>query len=61
MNEDLKYVELERKIEKEVEKELSESQKEYFLREKIKIIRKELGEINNKDDEITRLKQKLNN
>ena len=33
MNRDLKFVELEQKIEAEVEKELNETQKEYFLRE----------------------------
>lgn len=59
MNEDLKFIELERKIESEVEQEIEESQKEYFLREKIKIIKKELGDINSKDDEIERLKKKL--
>ena len=36
MSRDLKFVELEQRIEAEVEKELNESQKEYFLREKIK-------------------------
>ena len=61
MNTDLKYVELERKIEQDVEKELSETQKEYFLREKIKAIQKELGEVNSKTDEIVKLKQKCNN
>lgn len=61
MNEDLKYIELERKIEKEVEKELNDTQKEFFLREKIKAIQKELGEVNSKDDEIVKLKQKCNN
>lgn len=58
MNEDLKFVELEQKIEAEVEKELSETQKEYFLREKIKAMQKELGEANSKDDEIIRFKKK---
>ena len=58
MNEDLKFVELEQKIEAEVEKELSETQKEYFLREKIKAIQKELGEANSKDEEVLRFKKK---
>ena len=58
MNEDLKFVELEQKIEAEVEKELSETQKEYFLREKIKAIQKELGEANSKDEEVIRFKKK---
>ncbi len=59
MNRDLKFVELEQKIEGEVEKELNQSQKEYFLREKIKLMKKELGEGNNKDTEIERLSKKI--
>lgn len=59
MNEDLKFIELERKIESEVEKELSDTQKEYFLREKIKLMQQELGEVNSKDDEVISLKKKL--
>lgn len=58
MNEDLKLVELEQRIEAEVEKELSDTQKEYFLKEKIKAMQKELGEANSKDDEVQRLKKK---
>ena len=60
MNRDLKFVELEQKIEKEVERELDATQKEYFLREKIKLMQKELGEGNNKDNEVERLSKKIN-
>ncbi len=59
MNEDLKVIELEKKLESEVEKELNESQKEFYLREKIKVIQKELGDVNSKEDEVTSLKNKL--
>ena len=59
MNRDLKFVELEQKIEAEVEKELNDTQKEYFLREKIKLMQKELGEGNSKDSEIERLTKKV--
>lgn len=58
MNEDIKFIELEQKIEEQVEKELTESQKEYFLREKIKLMQQELGEVNSKDDEIVKFKNK---
>ena len=58
MNEELKYIELEQKIEEQVEKELSETQKEYFLREKIKVMQQELGEVNSKDEEVVKLKNK---
>ncbi len=59
MAEDLKLIELEQKIDNEVEKELSESQKEFYLREKIKVIKKELGDVNSKEDEVSLLKEKL--
>lgn len=59
MKENLKFIELEHSIEEKVEKELSETQKEYFLREKIKLMQQELGEANSKDEEIIKLRKKL--
>ncbi len=59
MAEDLKVIELEKKIDSEVEKELNESQKEFYLREKIRVIKKELGDVNSKEDEVTLLREKL--
>lgn len=59
MSRDLKFVELEQRIENEVERELDKSQKEYFLREKIKLMQKEIGEGNNKDTELERLTKKV--
>ena len=59
MNEEVKFLELERKIESEVEQEIEESQKEYFLREKLKAIKRELGDINSKEDEVEVLRKRL--
>lgn len=59
MNRDLKFVELEQKIEREVEKELDETQKEYFLREKIRLMQKEIGDGNNKDTDVERITKKV--
>lgn len=59
MKRDIKLVELEQKIENEVEKELNDSQKEYFLREKIKAMQKEIGELKTKDEEIESFNKKL--
>ena len=59
MNRDLKFVELEQRIENEVEKELDATQKEYFLREKIKLMQKEIGEGNNKETDVERLSKKV--
>ena len=59
MTQDLKFIELEQKIEREVDKELNQTQKEYFLREKIKAMQKELGEANSKDEEVINFNKKL--
>lgn len=59
MKKDLKFVELEQQIEAEVEKELNDAQKEYFLREKIKLMQKELGEGNSKESEVERFSKKI--
>ena len=58
MNKDLKFIELEQRIENEVERELDKTQKEYFLREKIKLMQKEIGDTNNKDTDVERLSKK---
>ena len=59
MSKDLKFVELEQKIEREVEKELDSTQKEYFLREKIKLMQQEIGDANSKDTEVEKLRLKV--
>ena len=59
MSRDLKFVELEQKIEKEVEKDLDKTQKEYFLREKIRLMQKEIGDGNSKDIEVEKFSKKI--
>ena len=59
MSRDLKFIELEQKIEAQVDKELDETQKEYFLREKIKLMQEEIGEAKSKDSEVSRLSKKI--
>ena len=51
---------IEKNIENKVKNSIDKSQKEYFLREKIKAIKEELGETNSKDDEIDSLREKVN-
>ena len=53
--------EIDKKIDSDIKKTLDENQKEFILREKIKIIKEELGEGNYKDDEISELKEKIKN
>lgn len=52
--------EIEKKLDSKVKKEMDNSQKEFLLREKVKLIKEELGEISIIDDEITNLKNKVN-
>ena len=52
---------IERKIEEKVKRELDKSHQEFILKEKIKAIKEELGETDNKDEEISDLKNKIEN
>lgn len=51
--------EIENKINQEVKKSIDESQKEYYLREKMKAIQNELGDKARQDEEIEELRQKI--
>jgi ATP-dependent Lon protease len=59
INRDMEIIKLEKQIEEEVTKQLDESQKEFVLREKIKVIKEELGESNDKDSEVDSLKEEI--
>ena len=52
-------IHLEMTLNQRVKAAIDKSQKEYFLREKIKVIRKELGEAVDKDAELDELEQKI--
>ncbi|MDP6357002.1 MAG: LON peptidase substrate-binding domain-containing protein, partial [Planctomycetota bacterium] len=56
---ELDLVELGSKLQEQVQDEVSKSQKEYFLREKLKAIKKELGEEDDREMEVEELRQKL--
>lgn len=53
-------LEIEQKIEVKLSEVLDQSQKEFILREKIRIIKEELGDKNIKDDEIDKLREEIN-
>ncbi len=59
MTKGIKLIDLEKKIEREIDEKIDVEQREYFLREKIKLMQQELGDVSGKDDEITLLKKKL--
>lgn len=61
IKDEVDIIELENKIDLELRQELEKSQKEFLLREKIKLIKEELGDINSKESEIEELKSKVQN
>ncbi len=60
INQDMEILELERIIDDKLSYEIEKSQKEYILREKIRVIKEELGDIKDKDSEIDQLRNKIN-
>ena len=51
--------ELDKKIDIKLKKSLDDSQKEFILREKIRLIREELGDVNLKENDVNILKEKI--
>ena len=51
--------EIEKEIDLKVKKNMDDTQKDYLLREKLKVIKEELGEVSSKDDEIEKIKNKI--
>ncbi|BEP29842.1 endopeptidase La [Helicovermis profundi] len=56
---EIEILEVEKNINEKVRSQINKMQKEYYLREQMKIIKEELGEEYNPDDEIIELKEKL--
>ncbi len=52
---------IENDIDKKVKRELDEDEKNFYLKEKIKLLQDELGEISLKEEEIINLKEKVDN
>lgn len=59
LNKELETVKLEQDIEETLKNRLDESQKEYVLREKLKLIKEELGEVDIRSNDISKLKTKI--
>jgi ATP-dependent Lon protease len=56
---EIELLELRQKIQAEVQGQLSQSQREFYLREQLKAIRKELGEGEDQDSETTEFRTKI--
>ncbi|KGP73865.1 endopeptidase La [Pontibacillus yanchengensis] len=61
INNEKEVVHLEKKIGQQVKKSMERTQKEYYLREQMKAIQKELGEKDGKSGEIAELKERIEN
>ncbi|MEK7280752.1 MAG: LON peptidase substrate-binding domain-containing protein, partial [Chloroflexota bacterium] len=59
INRELEVLELGSKIQSRVKEEMTRSQREYFLREQLKAIQQELGEVDERTTELNELKQKI--
>lgn len=59
LTKELDVLELGRKIQTDVQEEMSKSQREYFLREQLKAIQKELGESSETEAEVEELRTKI--
>ena len=60
LSKEIEIVRLENEIEDNLKVKLEEEQKEYMLREKIKLIKEELGEVDLKDADIDKIRNKMN-
>ena len=56
---ELDIFEIEKNIDVKLKKELDNNQKEFILREKIRLIKEELGDISSKDDDVTEIREKI--
>lgn len=59
LNKELQILELGNKIQSDVQGELNKTQRQYFLREQLKAIKKELGEYEDESSEIDELRERL--
>ena len=60
LNREMETVKLENRIDEDLKERLDEEQKNYILKEKIKLIKEEINEVDIKDNDIVKLNSKIN-
>jgi ATP-dependent Lon protease len=61
LSKEVRVLELTSKVQNEVNSELSRSQREYYLREQLRAIQRELGESDDRGEELDELREKIDN
>ena len=59
LGKEVRVLELSSKVQSEVNTELSKSQRDYYLREQLKAIQRELGEVDDRGEEVEELREKI--
>jgi ATP-dependent Lon protease len=59
LNREIQLLTIQQKIQKDAKNEIDKTQREYFLREQLKAIQRELGDIDEKAEEITEFRKKI--
>jgi ATP-dependent Lon protease len=59
LSRELQLADMQAKIQNQAKEEMSKSQREYFLREQLKAIKSELGDIDGKTEEVDELREKI--
>lgn len=59
LQKEIDILEIDKEIASSVKQQIDKSQREYFLREQMKVIQKELGETENDEDEVDELRRKI--
>lgn len=60
LNREMETIKLENKIDDDLKEKLDEEQRNYILKEKIKLIKEEINEVDIKDNDIVKLNSKIN-
>ncbi|MDR0832537.1 MAG: LON peptidase substrate-binding domain-containing protein, partial [Bacillales bacterium] len=61
LDEELLNIEIDRNINQKVNQTLNDNQRDYILREKLKAIKEELGDISSKSDDVAKMREMLKN
>ena len=59
INKEKEMFQIKRKIDMKIRKEMDDSQKEFLIKEKIKLLKEELGETSNKESDVEKLKLRI--